>query len=224
MSLYLGFVGWIAYVAIEPFVRRYLPEAFAGWNRLLAGQFSNRIVGRDVLIGTTLTCVSAAITALVFLLIQDFTRPIEGPNSGLVETRTAVGLLLVWFSFSTALSMLMLVSLVIARQFLPRLGACIACTLLWTIPFFIPNAQPFLLNFILSFVLTSLTVFVLDRYGYLPIVVSWLVRIIILGPITFESHRWYSHISACILLAIAGAALYGMWTSTKPPVQAKSWS
>lgn len=222
MSLYLGFVAWVAYVAIEPFVRRYLPEAFLGWNRLLAGQFDNPILGRDLLIGTLLASFNAAVTYLAFLTMTPSACPIEGPNGGLVEPRTFLGVLLVWLSFSTVLSLLMLVSLIVARRLLPRWGAALACVLLWTVPFLLPFAAPTPLTILLSLALTSLTVLVLDRYGFLPLVVSWLVRLALLGPITLEATRWYSNISFCLLLAIVSIACYGMWSSTRSLLRAES--
>ena len=42
------------YLAVEPFVRRRWPDALVSWTRVLAGQFRDPIVGRDILIGALL--------------------------------------------------------------------------------------------------------------------------------------------------------------------------
>src|SRR6185503_9946957 len=42
---------WLAYIAAEPFVRRRWPEVLVSWTRLLAGEFRDPLVGRDLLIG-----------------------------------------------------------------------------------------------------------------------------------------------------------------------------
>jgi hypothetical protein len=40
-----------AYLALEPLVRRWWPEAVISWTRLLAGRWRDRLVGRDLLVG-----------------------------------------------------------------------------------------------------------------------------------------------------------------------------
>ena len=42
---------WVVYMALEPFVRRRWPERIISWTRLLAGDFRDPMVGRDLLIG-----------------------------------------------------------------------------------------------------------------------------------------------------------------------------
>jgi serine/threonine protein kinase len=50
-SLFLAFYAWLAYVAIEPIVRRRSPELLFSWSRVLAGRFRDPLVGRDLLSG-----------------------------------------------------------------------------------------------------------------------------------------------------------------------------
>ncbi len=52
LGLYIGTWTWLMYLALEPIVRRHLPELIVSWNRLLAGDWRDPLVGRDVLIGT----------------------------------------------------------------------------------------------------------------------------------------------------------------------------
>jgi serine/threonine protein kinase len=51
-ALYFATATWLLYLALEPYVRRNLPELIVSWNRLLAGDWRDPLVGRDVLIGT----------------------------------------------------------------------------------------------------------------------------------------------------------------------------
>jgi serine/threonine-protein kinase len=44
------FVG-VMYLALEPYLRKRWPERIISWNRLLAGDFRDPLVGRDILIG-----------------------------------------------------------------------------------------------------------------------------------------------------------------------------
>ena len=61
-SLYHGVLIGTLYLALEPFVRRWWPEAMIGWTRLLSGRYNDPIVGRDILIGITAFLVALTIT------------------------------------------------------------------------------------------------------------------------------------------------------------------
>ena len=57
---------WVLYLALEPYVRKFWPTTVISWSRLLAGEFRDPQVGRDVLIGVlrrpSRSCWSAAST------------------------------------------------------------------------------------------------------------------------------------------------------------------
>ncbi len=44
-------MGWIVYLAVEPYVRRMWPESLISWSRLLTGRVRDSRVARDVLLG-----------------------------------------------------------------------------------------------------------------------------------------------------------------------------
>ena len=50
-ALYVSVLTCIVYLALEPIVRRNLPDLIVSWNRLLAGDWRDPLVGRDVLLG-----------------------------------------------------------------------------------------------------------------------------------------------------------------------------
>lgn len=60
-AAFSGIRFWILYLALEPWVRRYWPQSLVTWARLLAGQWRDPLVGRDVLFGILL--------GLVYLLL-----------------------------------------------------------------------------------------------------------------------------------------------------------
>jgi predicted Ser/Thr protein kinase len=47
----------LAYLAIEPYIRRLWPSVLVSWARLVAGRFKDPIIGRDVLIGVAFGAV-----------------------------------------------------------------------------------------------------------------------------------------------------------------------
>jgi hypothetical protein len=50
-ALYVSAITWLTYLALEPIIRRNLPQLIVSWNRLLAGDWRDPLVGRDILFG-----------------------------------------------------------------------------------------------------------------------------------------------------------------------------
>jgi serine/threonine-protein kinase len=53
-ALFIAAFVWLLYIGLEPFVRRRWPNALISWSRVLAGQFRDPLVGRNVLMGAAL--------------------------------------------------------------------------------------------------------------------------------------------------------------------------
>jgi serine/threonine-protein kinase len=62
MQMFFGAVGralfgaavlWLSYLGLEPYVRRFSPDSLIGWTRLLAGNWRDPRVGRDIIIGVS---------------------------------------------------------------------------------------------------------------------------------------------------------------------------
>ncbi len=70
----LAVLSWILYMSIEPIARRYWPRQLTAWTRLLSGDVSNPLVGRDVLFGLA---ISGAL--LVLKLALNLLHP-AGPS------------------------------------------------------------------------------------------------------------------------------------------------
>lgn len=49
--LFFGLLGWVGYMAVEPYARRSWPNLMISWQRLLGGHLRDPLVGRDVLLG-----------------------------------------------------------------------------------------------------------------------------------------------------------------------------
>ena len=50
-QLFRAGIAWLAYLGIEPWIRRHWPTSLISWTRVLAGSWRDPLVGRDVLIG-----------------------------------------------------------------------------------------------------------------------------------------------------------------------------
>jgi len=76
---------WVAYVALEPYVRRFWPNGILGWSRLMSGHVRDSRVGRDVLTG----CVFGAVLTLMEMLYQ-FLPPLLGRGSPIPHFQSEV--------------------------------------------------------------------------------------------------------------------------------------
>jgi hypothetical protein len=59
---FTGGMMWIYYLAIEPYARRFWPDALLGWTRLLSGHIRDPRVGRELLIGLVCGAVGCSST------------------------------------------------------------------------------------------------------------------------------------------------------------------
>jgi len=73
---------WLLYNALEPYVRRRWPATLVSWSRLLAGDFWNPLVGRDVLLGCLTGAFTVALGRLVWLVTVWLGYPPPQPESG----------------------------------------------------------------------------------------------------------------------------------------------
>ncbi|MCB9513977.1 MAG: protein kinase [Candidatus Latescibacteria bacterium] len=66
VGLTKGSFLWLTYMALEPFLRRRMPDLLIGWARALEGRVRDPRVGRDVLLGL----VAGALTALIAYVVN----------------------------------------------------------------------------------------------------------------------------------------------------------
>jgi serine/threonine-protein kinase len=65
-SLFQAMVGFVVYLALEPYLRRRWPNVLIAWSRALTGQFRDPLVGREVLVGVAFGSTMFAMTVALF--------------------------------------------------------------------------------------------------------------------------------------------------------------
>jgi serine/threonine-protein kinase len=63
--LFRSAIAWLAYLGIEPWIRRHWPASLISWSRLLGGSFRDPLVGRDLLIGIAFGVAGAIYPGLI---------------------------------------------------------------------------------------------------------------------------------------------------------------
>jgi serine/threonine-protein kinase len=217
-ALLKGAFVWLAYMALEPYVRRRWPDLLISWTRLLSGRFQDPLVGRDVLIGLFF----GGLCAIVLHIANGLTSFWNVPGMTPVPPRTGQTLagpnrLASWLlnqigdSTLAALavtSLLILSWVILRRRWLAVAMAGLVLALLDI------SAENILVEVPMVLALATLTILVATRFGIVALAVSFLSRDLLLSsPLTLDFSRWYAGRSLLVLLILAGLAIYGFRAS-----------
>ncbi len=215
-SLWSGFRLWLAYVALEPFVRRRWPRTLIAWTRLLSGKWRDPLVSRDVLVGIL---VGLAYNFVIGLLSVMDMRYNGTPNESteldvlLGFGHVASGVLQhILRSFEGALVLFLLffvLRLILRKEWL----AAIVFTLALSVRFLQEGPFPFAMGVVIYAGLVT----VLLLYGLLPLVVA-IFTLDLLINFVFTTHfaAWYGTSSITVIVLIVALALYSFRRALGP--------
>ena len=207
--LFDGFLLWLAYLALEPWVRRMNPACVISWNRLLEGKWRNPLVGRDVLIGVTTASVCVALVLVlrslpVWLgptpdpkLVWDVTFT-EGAGSLILNEHISLLVALRYFF------MFFLLLLVCRREWL----AAVLVVILWAVPY--AHGGDYLPVRVVACLLFAFVNLLVLRVGLVAFIAFNLTEeVLIYMPVTTDFSAWYTGVSTLSLLLVASLGVYG---------------
>ncbi|MDQ3804638.1 MAG: hypothetical protein M3416_12490, partial [Acidobacteriota bacterium] len=216
------FVG-LLYLALEPFLRRRWPEWIISWSRLLAGQFRDPLVGRDVLVGAAFGVGIMLARQLEVLAPELLGRPRDTPSPGsnltyelgllglngfvpLLVNQTVASIL---FAFIIA-AVLFFFAMLLRRKWL---GVAAGWLLLCS-PFVIGVDDKSPLTLLAAVLGPTLAVAVLARFGLLALISAFFfTHIWAFFPVTTELSAWYAGGFVLQLVMLCALALYGFRAS-----------
>ncbi|MDQ5844895.1 MAG: serine/threonine protein kinase, partial [Acidobacteriota bacterium] len=219
MSTSVFFSGflWILYVALEPFVRKRWPGWIISWSRLLAGDYRDPLVGRDILFGAVIGAgiIVAQILAHVGpQLLGQSSELFLNPGSVVIGTqlfflRFAGQLTAALFQAFIALFLLLLFVVVLRRELLALVALWLLMTVLITLV-----AQVKLAMIPFTALTAFLMLFALKRYGLLTLISAiFFSHLAVFYPITTELTAWYATDFTIALVICVLLAAYGFYTS-----------
>jgi Protein kinase domain len=210
---------WVLYIALEPYVRRRWPATLVSWSRLLAGDFQNPLVGRDVLVGCLLGAFSVALYRVLWFvpswLGYSPSQPMEGPKSAFLGARAIIAELAFSLPADLFIPLTFLFVLFLFRALLRKeWAAAVACVLFFSV-FLALGGTDIPINFTRWLIVTGLSVFLLIRFGLLALVAQGFFYgpLSNIFPLTTQMSSWYAGISLAGILLMAAMALYGFYTS-----------
>jgi serine/threonine-protein kinase len=213
-NLYFGGFAFLIYVAFEPFVRERWPAVLTSWNRALSARFRDPLVGQEILIGALAGVAVVIIREAEFIVspwlglaIPD---PLTSPMDGLGSWRQFASLAAFTHVEALSLALAWLLMLLLLRIVLRHDRLAIAAAVLIALPVAIIPGGNLLLEAVLGLIVSSLSVFVMLRFGLLASVVEISVTdALVRLPITFNFTEWYAGRSVVVLACVMSLVVYG---------------
>jgi serine/threonine-protein kinase len=209
---------WLLYIGLEPYVRRRWPNSIISWSRVLAGQFRDPLVGRDVLIGVALGVGMCLIELLENFAEGWFGRfppePLTPYLSPLLGGREMIGqsLRLTSSELSSALAfffLLFLLRLLLHKDWL----AAVVFVLIFVAIFALPGNYPLVDAVFLTATFGSV-IFTLMRFGLFPLVAFFIASDALADfPHTTHLSAWYAGPTYLSVLFVLALAIYGFRVS-----------
>ncbi|HWS87061.1 MAG TPA: protein kinase [Pyrinomonadaceae bacterium] len=213
-SVFMG----LLYLALEPFLRRRWPERIISWSRLLAGDWRDALVGRDILIGAAFGVAVITIWHLGelaprwFGLPPNIPDPIAEPGYGsrffLALLMTQVGVSLA-FTFVIVFVLLFL-SMLLRREWL-GIGAgwlLICAAGILVVSWKSPVTWPF------HAAMLTLLIVAVTRFSLVVALVALVFQhMIVFFPTTTELNAWYATGYVLDLIVLVALTAFGFYTS-----------
>jgi Protein kinase domain len=210
---------WLLYLAIEPYVRRRWPNALISWNRALAGNLRDPLVGRDLLVGALagVLIVLAYVAGPQWLygrfaladpfVVQTNLRMLLGVRYLLAEELGAVPPALLTALGATFL--LFLFRVFFRWDWLAGLAFILA----FAVPSFSASEHPWI-AVPLSIAIWSAALMVLIRFGLLAMASLSLVQeLLVVTPLTRDLAGPYGGATISMVLIVAALAAFGFYAS-----------
>jgi len=212
--LFRSGIAWLAYLGIEPWIRRHWPSSLISWSRLLSGSFRDPLVGRDVLLGTAFGVFSAIYPGLVEFAISRFGGSAQDPAfTGiwqLTSPRFVGASLLAGVSNAMFNTLLLTLLYVVFRRRLGRAWpAAIATTVVLALVIMSENGfGSGLVELALMASIAALIIAPLHLHGMLPFMAAFAVRAILeSNALTADLGRWYAGPTWVVGVALIGLAV-----------------
>lgn len=220
-SITFACLTWLLYIALEPHIRRRWPRLIISWSRLMAGNFRDPMVGRDLLIGGLLGLLHGACIAIGALLPRlfgvDSPPVVIGNVLTLGNVRTMLG---VFFNSHVVMSIfsgfgflffLLLLYIVLRRRWLAVLAMFLIVLVIEVSAFAAAGPRYYWLA---SMLIALTVVTVVARFGLLATMAHQLFFFMpIMFPLTSDFSAWYAPSMVFALAVVVGLSVYGFYTS-----------
>ena len=207
---------WLAYLALEPMVRKRWPEGLVGWTRLLAGRWRDPLVGRDVLVGLTSGVVFGLLlratgAASAWIGLPPGTPLIGNPDALVGGVPVLAGMLLGQVNSVILTALILVLLMVIIRAVVPWTPVAFA---LLALVFALLLSAELIAGEMLAFeiamalAISSFVAAVAWRFGVLGVAAMlYFNQSTFRAPLVATFDTWYAPLTLTALAVLVGLAL-----------------
>ncbi|NNE67040.1 MAG: protein kinase [Pyrinomonadaceae bacterium] len=211
----------LLYIALEPFVRKSWSELLISWNRIMAGDFRDPMVGRDILVGGLLGLGHALGIHIGVLSVSSYLGNFTDVSDAfsIDALNSSSGLIAQYLGSIVGSVSVGLIYLFIAFLFYRITGKKILGILSIGILFFTVSMLFFILNFhwlgaISSTIVSICLMISLGRYGLLGVIsFSCFFQPAWVFPVTFDNSLFFFPSSVLSIVITLGIAFYAAYIS-----------
>jgi serine/threonine-protein kinase len=211
---------WLLYLALEPYVRRFWPATLVSWSRLMARQWRDPIVGRDILFGVALGTLVTVLGVAADYASESLGYPVTPhvPELKLLLATSSVLARTLNHVFNAVLNALFGVfGLVLLKMFVKREWVAsvlaIALTMLLAVRGVFDGGAA-LLNATAALFIVTIIVVTIQRLGLVATVVLFLVNLMTSSAVvTLDSSKWFFGSSVLLIAMPIALAGYGFYVS-----------
>jgi hypothetical protein len=216
---FTGGFCWVYYLAIEPYGRRFWPDALLGWTRLWSGRLRDPRVGRELLIGMAFGALSLFVVEIPKMLAisQGWRMPQFPFGNSLWVTASTPGLVSQWLGYATGglqnalqIAMIFLVLRLLLRR--PRIALAAGVVVLLLA---LNNGQILTGDWVGRFnviAFTTLMTVVIHRFGLIAAAALLFVdNVVTDAPLTTDLSLWWATptvLTYSLLLGFVAFAYY----------------
>jgi hypothetical protein len=216
-NLFWSVTLWVAYVALEPSVRRRWPHLLTSWARLIGGNWRDPLVGRDILIGLLFSVGIVAVLYAGNTIAQQLgwlpLRPLPVIPYLLQGSREQAAVLLTTIPEGTIDELTNLLLLLLFAIALRRFWLAVVALAAFRCVVILFGAADFI-NPVGAVAGAVLSTIPLVRFGLLAAVASRCFFVITLhAPITFDVSVWYASFGLTLFVLYVALAGFGFHTS-----------
>jgi hypothetical protein len=202
----------IVYLALEPYVRRYWPDALIPVTRVLAGRVRDPLVASNVLAGILLTQVWALclFSALTFWPAKESELSIVWTLEALKSVSSFAGILILAVGVGASVAALLFFVLLLVRIAAGRSWIADAFVVLLIGFFVFPLGAQFVIS---GCLLTAAALWTIRRLGLLAFLTAGAVMGIgtVFSPFWYTPGSWYADRSLILPVVVTAAAWWALW-------------
>ncbi len=212
---------WLAYIALEPTVRRFWPRASISWSRVLRGRWRDPLVGQSLLLGALAGTIWAVLRVVDHLAVGWLgLTPLPEVDAAL-QLELALSARLLFAHLLTSglqavyVGVLGLFLLAVLRLVGKRAWVAVAgFVVVQGLYEMLTAGHPQMALLTLGLLIAGSAAWILVRFGLLTYIAALFVESVLTGlPITSDYAAWFSGAGYFALAVPAVLAGFGAWTA-----------